>query len=100
MTEFIPKDIVIKAIGTDKTNFAKLCKKQLTKRQTDEIHDLVELWSELILFFDYNENDVKEWITSPISALEGHSPARFMDTFFGRNEIRECFEVMRYGDFA
>jgi hypothetical protein len=84
MTEYIPRNIVIKAIGTSKTNFAKLFKRQLTARQTDEIYDLCVLWSELMVFFDCDENN----------------PARLMETFYGRSKVRECLGFMRYGDFA
>jgi uncharacterized protein (DUF2384 family) len=97
---FIPKKIVAKAVGSDVTNISKLYRRRLSKKQTDEINDLSLLWHELKEFFDDDLAFIEQWINHPVPALEGNKPADLMDSFFGRARIRECIEVMKYGDFA
>lgn len=100
IVQHIPRPVVIKAVGSDSTNFSKLFKRRLSKKQTDEINDLSLLWQDLQDFFDYNPDFIKQWISAPLPALEGQQPANLMDSFYGRSKVRECLEAMKYGDFA
>lgn len=87
--------------GSDPTNFSKLIrKKHLSGKQTEELNDLTTLWQELREFFAWNEESLKDWINSPVPALEGAQPSALMASAFGRVKVRECLEVMKYGDFA
>ncbi|MAA94908.1 MAG: hypothetical protein CML22_06975 [Rheinheimera sp.] len=97
----IPKGVVVRAVGSDNTNFSKLLRrKRLTGRHTEDLNDLTKLWAELREFFNWDEELVKEWISQKLPAFEGATPSEFMASHEGREIIREHLEAMRYGDFA
>jgi uncharacterized protein (DUF2384 family) len=96
----VPKAIVIKAVGSDNTNFSKLFRRKLSKQQTDNVYDLSTLWIELNDFFDNDSGMINEWLHTNIPALEGNKPEQLMDTSFGRQQVKLCLEAMKYGDFA
>ena len=101
ITQHIPKPVVVKTIGVDVTNFSKLYrKKHLSGKQTEDLNDLTALWSELITFFDNDETLVNEWINEPIPVLDGACPRDLLPSQYGRDEIREMLDAMKFGDFA
>lgn len=101
LSKHIPKTIVVRTVGSDPTNFSKLIrKKHLSAKQTEELNDLTNLWQELREFFAWNDESVKDWISSPVPALEGTKPSELIASAFGRAKVRECLETMKYGDFA
>ena len=101
VTQHIPKSVVIDTVGTDPTNFSKLIrKKRLNPKQTEGLDDLTSLWLELRGFFDWDEESVKNWINSPLPALEGLKASELMGSQYGRKQVRRVLESMKYGDFA
>jgi len=101
LTQFMPKDVVMGAVGTDLTNFSKLVKrKRLTSMQTEELNDLTLLWKELNTFFDNDDEMVSEWINARLPAFEGETPKSLMKSQYGRRVVRDVLDTMRYGDFA
>jgi uncharacterized protein (DUF2384 family) len=101
VSRHIPKPIVVKTVGSDQTNLSKLIrKKHLSGKQTEELNDLTNLWQELREFFAWDEASVKDWISCPVPALEGTQPSVLIASAFGRAKVRECLEVMKYGDLA
>lgn len=101
VVEHVPKRVVVTALNADSTNFSKLVnRKHLTRAQTDDLIDLVNLWAELREFFNDEESLVIEWLDMPIPALDGASPAELVGTQYGRDVIRERLDEMRYGEFA
>jgi uncharacterized protein (DUF2384 family) len=100
VTQHIPRDIVIRTVGSDSTNIAKLFrKKHLSKSISDDVNDLTRLWQELNTFFEGDQEMLSEWICTNLPALEGEKPETLMDSFVGRNAIKKCLNKMRYGDF-
>jgi uncharacterized protein (DUF2384 family) len=96
----IPRKIVIQAVGSDKTNIAKLYRrKHLATWQSDGINNLSVTWLEVSNFFDQNTDDVNEWLFTPLPALEGATPESLMGTTTGRMAVSACLNRMRYGDF-
>ena len=101
VTEHIPKLIVVEAVGSDTTNFAKLVrKKHLSGKQTEELNDLTALWKELRVFFNWDEALVNDWIKSSLPALDGETPEALMGSQYGRDAVRGILDIMRYGEFA
>tara|TARA_R110002167_G_scaffold298619_8_gene502935 strand:+ start:1002 stop:1448 length:447 start_codon:yes stop_codon:yes gene_type:complete len=96
----VPKSIIIRAVGSDNTNFSKLFKRKLSKQQTDDVYDLSTLWVEISRFFGNDSDMIAEWLNTPIPALENNRPEDLLDTSFGRQHVKLCLEAMKFGDFA
>ena len=100
VANIIPRKIVIQAVGSDTTNIAKLYRrKHLATWQSDGINNLSVTWLEVSNFFDQNKDDVNEWLSTPLPALEGATPESLMGTTTGRMAVSACLNRMRYGDF-
>jgi uncharacterized protein (DUF2384 family) len=95
----IPKQLLAGAIGTSLSNLGRLSKKNLNRYQSDALIDLSSLWYELRQFFNFNDSSVREWIDTPLPALDGVAPGHLMTTIAGRNELRKLLNTMRSGDF-
>ncbi len=67
--------------------------------QIDDSHDLNKLWLDLRLFFGSSDTILQEWIATPLPILGGQEPRSMMQTGDGRNQIRNCIQKMRDGDF-
>lgn len=53
-------------------NIAKLYRrKHLATWQSDEINNLTVAWKEINEFFEQDQDDIKEWLATPLPALEG-----------------------------
>lgn len=97
----IPKALVVRAAGTDVSNFSKLYRRQrLSGLVTEELNDLTKLWADLREFFDWDEELVKEWISQQLPALDGATPSELMSSQAGREIIKQQLDAMRFGDFA
>lgn len=99
IAEYIPRKIIIEALGSDSSNLNKLYKRNLSKTETDVVEDLTSLWAELRAFFHGDDEMLKQWISTPLPILDGEQPDSLMDTIGGRNRIRQLLNKMRYGDF-
>lgn len=99
ISEYIPRKIIIEALGSDSSNLNKLYKRNLSKNETDVVEDLTSLWAELRAFFHGDDEMLKQWISTPLPILDGEQPDALMDTIGGRNKIRQLLNKMRYGDF-
>jgi len=100
VTSVIPRAIVIRTVGTDTTNLSKLYNKEhLTTWQSDGINCLSLIWLEVSMFFDYDLDDMNEWLATPLAALEGGTPESLMGTETGRKALNECLNRMRNGNF-
>ena len=96
----IPRSIVLQAVGTDTTNLSKLYRrKHLATWQSDSINHLSITWLEITDFFEQNNEDINEWLSTSLPALEGATPESLMGTMTGRQAISACLNTMRYGDF-
>ena len=96
----VPKSIIIRAIGSDTTNFPKLYRRKLSKKQTDDVYDLSMIWVELSRFFGNDIGMITEWLNTPIPRLENNKPQDLLDTSFGRQQVKICLEAMKFVDFA
>lgn len=94
----IPMAIIIGAFDSGATNFSRLYHKNLNKNQTDILDDVTLLWYELRLFFNFNDELLKEWISTRLPVLGGESPCAFMGAISGRNQIRIILNRMQHGD--
>ena len=97
----IPKALVVRAAGTDVSNFSKLYRRQrLSGLVTEELNDLTKLWADLREFFDWEEDLVIDWISQKLPALDGATPSELMSSQAGREIVKQQLDAMRYGDFA
>jgi hypothetical protein len=76
-----------------------LLNEPLITGQIDDPHDLNTLWLDLRLFFGSSDTMLQEWIATPLPILGGQEPRSIMQTGDGRNQIRNCIQKMRDGDF-
>ncbi|WP_166635904.1 antitoxin Xre/MbcA/ParS toxin-binding domain-containing protein [Idiomarina aquatica] len=60
----------------------------------------MNLWFELKRFFEDDLQLLIEWLETPIPVLDGEAPVTFINTFIGRNKIREIALEMQYGEFC
>ena len=100
ITKYIPKSLVIRAIGSTPTNFSKLFyRKRLSKHQTEALYSLTKLWAELREFFVWNDCMVNQWINQQLPAFDGASPLELMSSQEGQELIKRQLQAMRYGNF-
>jgi len=98
--ERIPRKVIAATLGIAKSNLPKLYKRSLSKVQTDEINDLTLMWSELVAFFDGDDELLDEWLESSIPSLSGSQPIELLGTIVGRQVLHKTLDAMRYGEFA
>ena len=98
--KYIPRSLVMRAIGSTPTNFSKLFhRKRLSKHQTEALYSLTKLWAELREFFVWNDCMVNQWINQQLPAFDGASPLELMSSQEGQELIKRQLQAMRYGNF-
>jgi putative toxin-antitoxin system antitoxin component (TIGR02293 family) len=100
VVNFIPVEILTKALNVHLRTFSKMRKKMLSSTDTSELYEVCLLWSHVSEFFEHNKDAVCKWLCTPIRALEGLPPLELMDSSYGRRAIVGCLETMKFGDFA
>lgn len=94
------KEAIVKALGTTSGNLSRLYSKAtLDTHQTEEILDIVKLYTEVYdVFGSVDKADL--WLSMSVPALRGEQPINLLDTFIGRKLVRETINKIRFGDFS
>ncbi|WP_305418716.1 antitoxin Xre/MbcA/ParS toxin-binding domain-containing protein [Photobacterium leiognathi] len=94
------KKAIVKALGTTSGKLSHLYEKsKLNTHQTEEILDIVKLYTEVCdVFGSVDKADL--WLSMSIPALRGEQPIDLLDTFIGRKLVRGVINKIKFGDFS
>lgn len=94
------RDVFIRLLETDSGNLHRFYKrKALSRAQSEEVLDTVKLYVEAGKVFGDREVG-HEWLHTEIAALSGSRPVDLLDTFAGRELVRQVLRKISYGEFS
>lgn len=94
------RNVVIKALGTSSNNLSRFYnKKHLNTQQSEEILDIIQVERLATTVFG-DQSMAKEWLACPIPALDNAIPNELLDTFIGREMIKDALLKIEYGEFS
>ncbi len=95
------RDLIISLLNTDKTNLSKFYHQEhLSPTVSEAILDTLKIFELAFQVYDRDATTALKWLNTKIPALSGQVPIDLLDTFKGRELVRDCLMVMQYGDFT
>lgn len=94
------RSVVIKALGTSSNNLSRFYnKKHLNTQQSEEILDIIQVERLATQVFG-DQLVAKEWLACQIPALDNAIPNELLDTFIGREMIKDALLKIEFGEFS
>ena len=94
------RDVFARLLKTDSGNLHRFYKrKALSRVQSEEVLDTVKVYVEAGTVFGGREGS-HEWLHTVILALFGSHPVDLLDTFVGRELVRQVLRKISYGEFS
>lgn len=96
----VDRDVLVRLLETDSGNLHRFYKrKALSRTQSEEVLDTVKLYVEVGKVF--GDDDMgHEWLHTEVPALSGARPIDLLDTFAGRELVRQVLRKISYGEFS
>jgi putative toxin-antitoxin system antitoxin component (TIGR02293 family) len=95
------RDLIISLLNTDKTNLSKFYRQEhLSPTVSEAILDTLKVFKLAFQVYDQDTTKALKWLNTRIPALSGQVPMDLLDTFKGRELVKDCLMVMKYGDFT
>ena len=95
------RDLIISLLNTDKTNLSKFYHQEhLSPTVSEAILDTLKVFKLAFQVYDQDTKTALKWFNTKIPALSGQVPIDLLDTFKGRELVKDCLMVMEYGDFT
>jgi putative toxin-antitoxin system antitoxin component (TIGR02293 family) len=95
------RDLIISLLNTDKTNLSKFYHQEhLSPTVSEAILDTLKVFKLAFSVYDQDTKTALKWFNTQIPALSGQVPIDLLDTFKGRELVKDCLMVMEYGDFT
>lgn len=95
------RDLIISLLNTDKTNLSKFYHQEhLSPTVSEAILDTLKVFKLAFKVYDQDAKTALKWFNTQIPALSGQVPIDLLDTFKGRELVKDCLMVMEYGDFS
>ncbi|MEN9870396.1 MAG: hypothetical protein RLZZ171_1384 [Cyanobacteriota bacterium] len=95
------RDLIISLLNTDKTNLSKFYHQEhLSPTVSEAILDTLKVFKLAFQVYDQDAQTALKWLNTKIPALSGQVPIDLLDTFKGRELVKDCLMVMEYGDFT
>lgn len=100
MVEMLGRDIVVRALHTNKTNLPRCYQRAaLNSNDTESILDSLRTFC-LTEKVWCNKVNALEWLNTPVPALDRQAPVDLFDTFAGREWVRQTLKKIETGDFS
>ncbi|MEL7983112.1 antitoxin Xre/MbcA/ParS toxin-binding domain-containing protein [Vreelandella titanicae] len=94
------RDLFVRLLETDSGNLHRFYKrKALGRAQSEEVLDTLKLYVETGKVFGDREIG-QEWLHTEVPALSGTRPIDLLDTFAGREMVRQVLRKISYGEFS
>lgn len=94
------RDVFVRLLETDSGNLHRFYKrKALGRAQSEEVLDTVKLYIEAGQVFG-NREVSHVWLHTGMTALSGSRPVDLLDTFAGRELVRQALRKISYGEFS
>lgn len=95
------RELFTKSLNTKKSNLNKYYRKErLSTTNSEAILDILRVFKLALKVYEGDGETAKKWMHTKIPALNYQLPIELLDTFTGRNLVKECLLVMEYGDFS
>lgn len=94
------RDVMVKVLGTDATNISRIFRrKHITQSLSEQVLDTLRVYREALRIFG-NMDQVTAWMHTPVAALKGNKPDMLLDTFEGRQWVKEVLSHIEFGEFS
>ncbi|WP_348815586.1 MbcA/ParS/Xre antitoxin family protein [Halomonas sp. H10-59] len=94
------RDLFVRLLETDSGNLHRFYKrKALGRAQSEEVLDTLKLFVEVGEVFA-DEAVGHQWLHVEVPALAGSRPIELLDTFAGRELVRQVLRKISHGDFS
>lgn len=94
------RDLLVRLLHTSSANLSRYYrKKTLTPGDSEEVLDALRVFFEAVrLWGDLDR--AREWLNSPLPALDGDRPVDLFDTFEGRRWVSQVLRKIEHGEFS
>ena len=94
------RDIFVGVLNVSSSNLSRLyMRKHLDRGSSENVLDTVRLLNQAGLVWE-SEKLVKEWLNSPVPALNGDRPIDLIDTSEGRRWVSKILTKIEHGEFS
>lgn len=98
----LPVKRMLEYLGMPQTTYNKKKREGqiLSTRDTEVLLALYELLEYGLQVFNHEHKAFDNWLRKPNPSLAGHIPESLFDTFTGMQEVRNCLQIIDFGNFA
>jgi putative toxin-antitoxin system antitoxin component (TIGR02293 family) len=98
----LPVKRMLEYLGMPQTTYNKKKREGhlLSTRDTEVLLALYELFEYGLEVFNQDHKSFDNWLRKPNPSLAGHVPESLFDTFTGMQEVRNCLQIIDYGNYA
>jgi putative toxin-antitoxin system antitoxin component (TIGR02293 family) len=98
----LPIKRMLEYLGMPQTTYNKKKREGqlLSTRDTEVLLALYELFEYGLEVFNQDHKSFDNWLRKPNPSLAGHVPESLFDTFTGMQEVRNCLQIIDYGNYA
>ena len=94
------RELFIRLFDTTSSNLNRVYrKKNLCREDSEELLDTLRVFIEAQKVWG-DDDSVREWLDTPVPALNGATPLELFDTFEGRNWVRQVLRKIEHGEFT
>jgi len=98
----LPVKRMLEYLGMPQTTYNKKKREGqlLSTRDTEVLLALYELFEYGLEVFNQDHKSFDNWLRKPNPSLAGHVPESLFDTFTGMQEVRNCLQIIDFGNYA
>ena len=94
------RELFIRLFDTTSSNLSRVYRKKTLRREdSEELLDTLRVFVEAQQVWG-DDDSVREWLDTPVPALNGATPLELFDTFEGRNWVRQVLRKIEHGEFT
>ena len=98
----LPVKRMLEYLGMPQTTYNKKKREGqlLSTRDTEVLLALYELLEYGLQVFNNEHKAFDSWLRKPNPSLAGYTPESLFDTFTGMQEVRNCLQIIDFGNYA
>jgi len=94
------RELFVRILGTTSSNLSRFYRlKKMSPAASEEMLDTIRLFKQAVELFGDIES-AKQWLNTPVPALQGEQPIALLDTYEGRRWVSQVLRKIEYGEFV
>lgn len=94
------RSLFVDILHTSAANLSRVYKrKHLSREDSEKVLDTLRVYERALRVWE-SEVAAREWLHTPVTALDGEKPIDLLGTFEGRKWVRQTLRKIETGDFS